>query len=100
MLKTAKNQGGSLSVAENSKLNPLYLDKTSLLLLYSARLDQHHLIRYELKKRGLITDGPNKLFCGEKVIMNGQKVNQDTCHVGLGKNAIIENDLFHQLSED
>ena len=41
------------------------------------RLDQYHMIRFQLKENDLIKDGPEKLFCGE---YDGQGF----CYIGLG----------------
>ena len=53
------------------------LNKNEKSIFFSARLDVHHQIRFELKKKNLITEGPNKLHCG------GKK-GQGHCWVGLG----------------
>ena len=42
------------------------------------RMDQYHMIRYKLKKRSLINEGPNSLYCGE---YDGQGF----CYIALGK---------------
>ena len=46
--------------------------------IQALRMDQFHRIRYELKKRKLIKEGPSKLYCGE---YDGQGF----CQIGLGK---------------
>ena len=42
------------------------------------RLDVYHMIRYVLKEKKMIKDGPNKLYCGK---YDGQGF----CYIGLGK---------------
>ena len=45
------------------------------------RLDQFHLIRYELKKRNLIENGPKHLYCGNR--WSGDK--DGFCYIAAGR---------------
>ena len=59
------------------------------------RMDQWHLIRYELKKRNLIENGPQHLYCGNW--WSGDK--DGFCYIAAGrKYALINQPYFDVCS--
>ena len=54
------------------------LPSTLGVLLVRVRLDQFHEINYELKKRGYVKNGPDKLYCGKRK-------DHGTCYLCLGR---------------
>ena len=67
-----------LNVVSMRKFRSLLLSQCLRYLCSRVRLDQFHQINYELKKRGYVKYGPDKLYCGKRK-------DHGHCYLGLGR---------------